>query len=464
MTRGKRSLEAGPGPRVDQDTPCKICQRTEPLPGRAPQISCDCCLACFCIGCLGLETVPLGSWYCSECRPYYVGRAQQAVDVRAAGQSVTLTQRPEARPTYDVARPPRYDKSQRRRAAGLGSAGLPTREEVARLKEAAVAESTRSRIEQAKQRLIEMTTDLGIDPKAEGVYELFVTWRVKNGFAEQTILTEMSLLKHVDGVKIPPEKELKTLTQAVTRLAECPGNAKDPITPAEMLIVREQMMRDWRDDRTERHRRQLRNWCYCLLAFVGLFRPGELVDLEWTSVKLGWKTGPGNHTVELDFGAQPGAKIELAHAHFYIIKSKTDRAAKGQHVKIAAGQHHGLLDCPIQLLLKMYAHKRGNYVFEELRERYPPAKLTDDTFRNALDNALREGGITEARRARLSLHSFRRGGATAAAACGASIREIKALGRWRSDVAYIYALISDQQAMRVTADLLNHLRELAIDE
>ena len=56
-----------------------------------------------------------------------------------------------------------------------------------------------------------------------------------------------------------------------------------------------------------------------------------------------------------------------------------------------------------------------------------------------------------------SLHSLRRGGATAAALAGIPMRLIKRHGRWRSDVAYLYTLVSDQELPRISAQLLADL-------
>lgn len=438
---GKRKARAE-GLRVDEDLPCEICGEIEPTEGRGPMLACDCCAKGACRGCLGLEVVPTGKWYCPTCSPWF----EQA------------RPGPPEPSTFEAARPPRLDKSERRREAGLGQGGLPTLDDVQRLKDAAVAPSTREKMEQVQRSFNKMTKDLNLDPASPDAFALFVAWRVKNGKAEQTIKSEMSMLRGLSGVKVPPEEELKRLSRAVTRLAECPGNAKDPITPHEMLILRREMMKGWVDDGEERHVRQLRNWCYCLLAFVGMFRPSELVELQWSSVLLSWRTG--TRTVETHVGAGPEGG-ELTHATLHLLKSKTDPGARGQVVRIAAGAHHDMMDCPLQLMLKLYRHRRGNFVFEEVRKTYAPSSLTPDPFANAFKSALEAGNVSRERIDRLSLHSFRRGGATAADECGASIREIKTHGRWRSDVAYVYALVSDKRVTRVSQDLLKHLRELA---
>ena len=44
------------------------------------------------------------------------------------------------------------------------------------------------------------------------------------------------------------------------------------------------------------------------------------------------------------------------------------------------------------------------------------------------------------------------------------MRQIKAHGRWRSDVAYIYALVSDKETTSLTRTLVEQLHEIATDE
>ena len=50
---------------------------------------------------------------------------------------------------------------------------------------------------------------------------------------------------------------------------------------------------------------------------------------------------------------------------------------------------------------------------------------------------------------KMGLHAFRSGGASAAAAAGVSLREIKLHGRWKSDAVYAYIKdsLKDRQAI-----------------
>ena len=418
-------------------------------------LACDACGQGHHQSCIGLRVVPPGEWFGPCCRAWVAARKRSRPDPRPQPERVP--------PTYAVAGPPRLDKSKRREAAGLGRGGLPTAEDVRRLKAEAVAPATRKKIETVQRLFLGMAAALGIAASSEGAYDLFVTWRVKEGKSINTILSDMSLLKQVEGVRVPPEKEVRRLSQAVRRLAECPGHAKDPITLGEMQLLRRELLAGWRDDGSEQNVRKLRNWTFFLLGFIGMFRGGELANLRWDSVRLGWRTTAA--VVELSVDAQPPARSQLEFATLHVVESKTDPAAQGQLVRVAAGAHHDLFHCPLQLLLKLHKRRRSSgFVFEETRMRCDPQGLSDGTFLTLLHETLRAAGVSEERNARLGLHSLRRGGATAAAAGGATIREIKTHGRWRSDVAYIYALVSDQQVSGLTKELLSQLRDMARGE
>jgi hypothetical protein len=66
--------------------------------------------------------------------------------------------------------------------------------------------------------------------------------------------------------------------------------------------------------------------------------------------------------------------------------------------------------------------------------------LTHATFVKHVKQAVRTAGLDSAKYA---AHSFRRGGATFAAAAGASADMIKALGDWRSDAYQLYICVSE---------------------
>lgn len=452
---------------VNLDEPCQVCRRTEPTHGN-DMLACDGCNYCYHQLCLSPKiqgAIPEGAWLCPEC-------ARHAARVATAqGKAADPSHRARAEePTYEVARPPRLNKATRREAAGLVAGTRPTMATVQLLKAAALAPSTQLKHASVRRSVQRFADKYDYDIKQDGFFELYVCHRVQDGLAEQTILDDMSIMKTIEGVKVPPDKEVKKLAQAVRRLAEAPGERKDPITANEMRLLRDQLMADWRDDGSEDSVRRLRNWTHMLLSFVGMLRPGEAINLQWEHVQLGWKEKTP-HAVAQDYSidARP-ADHDLVHATLWLCESKTDPGARGQLVRVAAGHAHGLKDDPVRLLMLLRRHARPGqlHVFSEVRHALHPAGLCTKTMTNTLNTTLEAAGVSRDRRERLSLHSFRRGGATAALASGETIRAIKTHGRWRSDVAYIYALASDQQAIGVSKTLLGTvgqaLRELALQE
>lgn len=425
---------------MDAKCPASGCQRGSDFQSE-DMVACDMCNNAYHLSCAGLTAVPLGDWLCPVCGPFCAARQP----------------RPLSAVTFDASRATKRVKRERREKAQIAEGGLPTLQEVEQLRKAAVSDATRKKIEAVDRSFTSLMQQLGVPRNSGSAVALYITWRVKNGLAEQTILGEISSLKRVPGVVMPEENELQDLTRAVKRLAENPGNAKDPIRLDEMVLLRRQLLLGWKDDDELEHVRQLRNWAYFFLAFVGMLRANELLSLRWTDVSFGWKEASALH--ERDPGVASGGA--LVHATLKIVASKTDVEARGQTVRILAGSHGALSDCPVRLLqrLRSSALTRGPFVFEDLRPTNAPKPLQYATMLHLFKDNLALAGLAPDRVERLALHSLRRGGATAAMAAGASIREIMTHGRWRSDVVYIYALVSDQQAAGLTGKLVERLRE-----
>lgn len=170
---------------------------------------------------------------------------------------------------------------------------------------------------------------------------------------------------------------------------------------------------------------------------------------------MSWKVRGVGEDFSIDaFPTPDPEEPEPVRLVVHLVESKTDPFAEGQRVFIPRSSDRDWLNCPLRLLRELYAFSRGKSVFEELREHHAPHGLTQNTMAGIFHRALTAAGLSSARLERLSLHSFRRGGASAAAALGVSILEIKTIGRWKSDVAFLYALVSDQQASRASQDLL----------
>ena len=80
--------------------------------------------------------------------------------------------------------------------------------------------------------------------------------------------------------------------------------------------------------------------------------------------------------------------------------------------------------------------------------------FTLNSARHWLDSLLRHGGNHQSG---YTFHSFRRGGATAAFAQGASLDEVKALGTWASDAALLY-IPQAMASYRAASRLVSHLQ------
>lgn len=142
----------------------------------------------------------------------------------------------------------------------------------------------------------------------------------------------------------------------------------------------------------------------------------------------------------------------------HVLKSKTDPAAEGQIVRVRAQPTNDgpTTSCPVRLLQVMWSWKRqwGEPVFTDARTGFESKPLEAATMRTRLKNYLLKFMSPE-EVTHYGLHSLRRGGASRAAALGVPMRHIKRQGRWRSDVAYLYTLVTDQDLTMVSDQLLH---------
>jgi integrase len=166
--------------------------------------------------------------------------------------------------------------------------------------------------------------------------------------------------------------------------------------------------------------------CWLAFGFFGMLRRSELAGLSVGDVKL-----------------LAGGGVELI-----IRRSKTDQRGAGASVVLAALSASGV---PIERIARRHlawVQERGANALAPLfvrglvwpRSRAPRWELGDFTKRlRTLIGGLQQQGIVGAVDvSRLTAHSLRRGGATAAATAGVSIEAIKAHGRWRSDAVAVY--------------------------
>ncbi|XP_075050666.1 uncharacterized protein LOC142134383 [Mixophyes fleayi] len=147
------------------------------------------------------------------------------------------------------------------------------------------------------------------------------------------------------------------------------------------------------------------------VAYHGAFRISELVARS--------KNDVGGALLSRNVILQPNVM------RCKIVKSKTDQLGRGHWLTITEQQ--GAVICPV-IMANKFASLRptGEGVWLTHMDKTP---LTKFQFNALLKRALGEIGLNPAD---YGTHSFRIGAATAAAVGGASVPEIQALGRWRS--------------------------------
>lgn len=168
-----------------------------------------------------------------------------------------------------------------------------------------------------------------------------------------------------------------------------------------------------------------RDKAFLSVGFFGMFRGSELQGLLWHHISF-----------------HPQGAV------LYVHKSKTDQTGKGAYVFLSRLPLHQLDICPVQLLSDLQRTSKGpaSAVFANSATGQP---LAVDTFRSTLKRLLRDTGHA-AHLALYSLHSLRRGGATAAAQQGVPLRCLMEQGRWVSDAVRLYTYTSDAERWRVT--------------
>jgi integrase len=176
----------------------------------------------------------------------------------------------------------------------------------------------------------------------------------------------------------------------------------------------------------------LRDLVFCIVAFHGFFRSMELLTLKWQNV-----------TVETNF-----LKITVG-------RSKCNKKPADVMVGASGSQY-----CPVNVFsryketLSIFRPKAEDYVFPRFQRFYKSKELRPNfrhhisyssmltSFKSALDSI----GLDSSR---FGLHSFRRGGTTAAIRHGVAPRLVQRHGRWKS------AACRDRYIEDSTDDLLS---------
>lgn len=178
-----------------------------------------------------------------------------------------------------------------------------------------------------------------------------------------------------------------------------------------------------------------RDACWLVLGFFGMLRRSELAALTLADVGQ----------------LRPEGPVVLS-----VRSSKTDQQAVGADVHLAALTASGV---PIGRIVSRYVQCRrargageADALFASVLQ--PRAGLSRSWFTQRLRTLLQamwEGKAGAPDVTRFSAHSLRRGGATAAASAGASIEDIKAHGRWKSDIVRVYIRKSPAQRRKLVA-------------
>lgn len=220
---------------------------------------------------------------------------------------------------------------------------------------------------------------------------------------------------NIAGVQDPCNSDIvKHIVEASKRLLTRPVKKKLPVDSDIMNKLFQ------RFNKPGRSLKDLRLLAMCILCYTGFLRYNELCSIK-----------ANNITVKDD------------HIDIFIEKSKTDCYRKGKNVVIARLSSNlcpvnticnYLQEAKIDLNSDVYIFRSISYLksYNTFILRKSNEKLSYTRARELVKLGLREIGVDDRN---FGLHSFRSGGATAAANSGVSDRLFKMHGRWRSEQA-----------------------------
>ena len=279
------------------------------------------------------------------------------------------------------------------------------------------AESTLATYASQRRQFLQFCQQLGVEGEQRFSAQVLCQWimgRSQHGYKLSTI--EIGL--HALGSWLPVGTlSQPDVVQALRAAARRPSAAQRRKLPILLDLLSQLVFRpaqDWRE---------ARDFAFWALAWHGMFRSGELCSLLWQDV-----------TVQSD-----GLIVYVAH-------SKTDQAGVGQHVFVAGNQHEHV--CPVKVLARLaeYVHELSGPIFTA--ESQGSGAVSKRTMLSRLQKAMQRLGHPKDM---FGLHSFRSGGATAAAMGGMSERLIKAHGRWVSDVVRVYTCALPSEMWQVSS-------------
>lgn len=435
---------------VDQARPCRECGEVSATGPRGDMIQCDACDDAYHFKCLRphLHEPPDGLWAC----PRWPGC--QARAPTAAG-----SKRPLEEPTYNFLRAPRLDKAGRRKAAGLETMGFPTRADLDRIVEFRWAPRTKQAYERTHKVYQDFCTEGGLEARELESLCLFALRRLQQGACASTIRRDLTAVRQMQPLWRGDEARLTLTLRAVGRLADVPDEKRLPLTPEHLRQLR-RVISSWETRAAHAKERRLRDWTFYLLGFVGFFRGSELVALEWSHLRFIWRRGEREWTTATPLPPTECPQAEPREVHLHVVASKTDQVGQGQLVRVAAKARTAELrdfECPFRLLRNLWKARprEAKHVFAD------PANgkgITTNTMLGRLRRYLAQVFQGQPGAEKLyGLHSARRGGATHAFRSGVSMPAIKKHGRWKSDVVFLYTVVSDQEALDLSVKLLGDL-------
>ena len=269
-----------------------------------------------------------------------------------------------------------------------------------------VSAATRHRYTTAWQAYLRFCTTENLAPvsvDAAVLYTMHLATRTSRSWAG--ISNDITGLAHFLPASVLNDPEFSDARRAARRCTAERGVArKRPITPQLLQALRTVIRQSAGSPFLE-----LRDWSAFLLGFLGLFRVSELVSFRWTD--LHW----------------------TAHGlRVHVRSSKTDQFFQGTTVFVT-GHHEAALDIRTLLTLLRQASPASEFVFTTVTG----GPLAPDTLRSRLKQYLR--GCLPANEIEFySMHSLRRGGATAMAQRQVPLRIIQQHGRWKSDAVRVY--------------------------
>lgn len=424
---------------TDDDAPCVVCGDAgwSARRRRTAFVFCDGCNDAYHLKCAELPVLPAEgvSWFCKK----------DTCAARARGGA-----------TFAGARRPRVNKAERRARLGLGADdGVPSAEEAQQLLQHAVSAATTKKRDSSRRLLEGFLTKIGSDKIDEMTLVRLVLWRTGQGLSAGTIEDETRrlLVDHPGLNQAPIDEALKF----AKRYADVPSEAKEPLTLERLEQLKKDIMESEPElkDQKERDHVRARDWTFYLVSFAALLRGSETAALLWEHVRITWTIGDQVREERMIGEDLEQAGGRPTFATIYVVESKTDQEGRGAPVRIAARPGATRLDCPVQMLRHLWTLRRPEqlHVFAEVRARAKPIGLKADTFRSRLKKYLAQR-MTAPDLERISLHSLRKGGATAAAANRLPLRLIKHQGRWKSDAALVYLLVSDEESLSVSDTVL----------